>query len=128
MAATAQRLGQDVGEVHDPQRIDRLGAGQRTMAGMVHGDDGVGAGRDRAFGQPAMDRLLALLELGGLAAAGIGEAGILLEFQQLEIGHRTQELGNARHRGPDAKMFVDDHAAPGLFAHEARPERVEVGG
>ncbi len=128
MAAAAERFGQDVGEVHDPQRIDRLGAGQRAMAGMVHRDDGVGAGRDRAFGQRAMDRRLALLELCGLAAAGIGEARVLRQLEQFEVRHGAQQLAHAGQRGTDAEVLVDDHAALGQIALEARFQAFEVGG
>ena len=128
MAAAAERLRQDVGEVHDPERrIDRLGAGQRAMAGMVHGDDGVGARRNRALGQAAMDRPFAILEFRRLAAASVGEAGTLHQLDQFEVGHGAQQLADAVDRGTDAEVLVDDDTALRLI-DEARLQRLDVGG
>ena len=67
-----------------------------------------------------MDRLLALLELGGQAAAGIGEARILRQLEQFEVGHRREQLADRGHRGADAEMLVDHHAALRLAGLEVR--------
>ena len=98
------------------------------MAGMIHGDDRVGAGIDRAHDQVAMDRLLARLELRGLAAAGIGEARILRQLDQLEVGHGAQQGADALDRGADPLMLVDHDAALGLVRLEARLQRIQVRG
>ena len=98
------------------------------MAGMVHGDDRVGAPIDRAPHQVAMDRLLTILELRGLAAARIREAGILRQLDQFEVGHGAQQVAHALHRGADAEMLMDHDAALRLLRGEARLQRVEVGG
>ena len=83
-------LGDHVGEVHDlERRIDRLGAREGAVAGMVHGHDRVGARRHRL-------------------------AALFRDGDAVRYDHKACHAGRLRIRGAGR---VEDLAAPASGHH-----------
>ena len=121
--AEAHAFADDLQNVHDLERPVALVRAQFAVVGMIDRDQRIDAGRARG---------LELLELQlGLELRQGGEVDALqadrrhVELDDLDAGHREQQLLGRLHHAGDARMAVQRHRHLDAVLQE-RPELVEL--
>ena len=108
--ARAERLGQEIGEVLHREGIARFRARQGAVAGVVERDEHLDAGRGSGLGDAGVEFALVLGMARGRAAAGVAEAALLRDLDELDIGHGGEQRGHALGDAGDALVLVDGDA------------------